>query len=397
MLYETIMGGLAEAPPDRRAERLPPWKDGIPGRIIEAETRKTDTPDFQRRAALAALRTAGEQDYMLYTDGSARGGVEDGGAGVAVYRGDVLVHSWSGSAGALCSSYTAEGRAMRKAVEWLEGREGWSRALIAMDSKALVAALDGRGGGPSAGLIRDVLWRLSENGRVVNLVWVPGHCDLRGNEEADRLAGDGGGMGQLEVPLEGATRRAFIRREVRGEEIRHPRLVQVYRGGIREGEEESLTRRERELTSPDSALATTQPWEDGWPWWGERSPRSADCAARGRRALSISGWGATRSRSWGDGTSSDLRWPSWLSNLRRHRRCWEQSSVASGDFNNNNNSCSSEFFQACLSYRQGCPWLPYTYVRALNVQCLVRISPKVKYEISPVFPFPATNSKQSIK
>ena len=134
---------------------------------------------------------------------------------------------------------------MLKAVKWLEGREGRSRALVATDSKALVAALDGRGGGSSAGRIRDVLCRLSENGRVVTFVWVPEHCDLRGNEEADRLAGDGGGMGQLEVPLEGATRRAFIRREARGEEVRHPRLVQVYRGGIREGVEESLTRRER--------------------------------------------------------------------------------------------------------------------------------------------------------
>ena len=178
---------------DRRAERLPPWKVGISGRIIEAETRKTDTPDVQRGAALAALRTTGEQDYMLYTDGSARGGVEDGGASVAVYRGDVLVHSWSGPAVALCSSYTAGATAMRKAVEWLEGREGWSRALVATDSKALVAALDGRGGGPSAGRICDVLCRMSENGRVV----------------------------------------------------RHPRLVQVYRGGINEGEEESLTRREK--------------------------------------------------------------------------------------------------------------------------------------------------------
>ena len=68
-LYENIMGGLAEAPPDQRAESLPPWKVGIPGRIIEEETRKADNPDVQRRAALAALRTAGEQDYMLYTDG----------------------------------------------------------------------------------------------------------------------------------------------------------------------------------------------------------------------------------------------------------------------------------------------------------------------------------------
>ena len=85
-VYEGIMRGMPEEPEDRRVGNPPPWRTGVPGRIVVTNTCKTDAPEAQKRAAMEALESAGEQDLTLFTDGSARGGVEDGGAGVAAYR-----------------------------------------------------------------------------------------------------------------------------------------------------------------------------------------------------------------------------------------------------------------------------------------------------------------------
>ena len=239
---------------------------------------------------------------------------------VAAYREGGLVHSWSGPAGVLCSSYAAEAVAMREAVEWLEEREGWTRALVATDSRALVMALDGRCGGPGAGRIRETLWRLHESGREVTLAWIPGHCDVRGNEEADRLAGEGSGMEQGEVPLEGATRRALIRRRIRAGEVRHQRLEQVYRGSIREAEEEALSRRDRvDLTRFRTGH---HPALRRWlVMVGREECELCRLCGMGRRRRSTYGWGATPSCQLDNGTSSGRRWPSWWSDLRRRRRC----------------------------------------------------------------------------
>ena len=48
--------------------------------------------------------------------------------------------------------------------------------------------------------LRERLWRMEERGRRISQLWVPGHRGLPGNEEVDRLAGEGG---RLDQSLEG--------------------------------------------------------------------------------------------------------------------------------------------------------------------------------------------------
>ena len=179
------------------------------------------------------MREAGEADLLvIFTDGSAEEGVRRGGAGV--YGGEQLLHSWSGAAGAACSSYVAERTAKIEAVRWLEeDAPPWSSAVIATNSRSQVDALGGAGAEPHVTALRRALWSLEEKGRSVTLVWVPGHCGVPGNEEEE------------EIPIDGSTRRALIRREVRGSPVRYERLREVYTGELREAEKAQLPRADR--------------------------------------------------------------------------------------------------------------------------------------------------------
>ena len=93
--------------------------------------------------------------------------------------------------------------------------------------------------------LRRALWRQEERGRSVTLVWVPGHCGVLGNEEADRLSAEGSTHQQEDISINGSTRRALIRREVRGSPVRHERLREVYTSELREAEEAQLNRADR--------------------------------------------------------------------------------------------------------------------------------------------------------
>ena len=97
---------------------------------------------------------------MIYTDGSAEGGVADGGAGVAVIGDGEVVEEWAVPAGAFCSSFAAEAVAMQEALDWLERSQEWRRAAVLTDSQALLGALEGCSTQTRVSKMRDALWRL---------------------------------------------------------------------------------------------------------------------------------------------------------------------------------------------------------------------------------------------
>ena len=141
---------------------------------------------MQLRRAREAIEQLDERDYMVYTEGSADGGISDGraeGCGDQERRGGQAV---CGAGGASCSSFAAEAVAMQKALDCLERSREWSRAAVLMDSQALLAAMEDCSTQTRLSMLRDTLWRLEEGGRDLVLVWVRGHCDLPGNERADR-------------------------------------------------------------------------------------------------------------------------------------------------------------------------------------------------------------------
>ena len=92
--------------------------------------------------------------------------------------------------------------------------------------------------------------------KEVRILWVPGHCNLRGNELADLEAKLGSEVAQPSVPLDSSTRAALIRREERQSSLTHPRLTALYTTRLREEEEEALLQKADHQTSSDSAADT---------------------------------------------------------------------------------------------------------------------------------------------
>ena len=82
------------------------------------------------------------------------------------------------------------------------------------------------------------------NGEV-RILWVPGHCNHRGNELSDLEAKLGSEVAQPSVPLDSLTRAALIRREERQSSLTHPRLTALYTTRPREEEEALLQKADR--------------------------------------------------------------------------------------------------------------------------------------------------------
>ena len=140
------------------------------------------------------------QDYNasvwahIYTDGSSDGAIRNGGSGILARYPDGQTLSRSLPAGELSSNYRAELTALREAVS-LVSEHPPSHAVFLTDCRSAVQSLQS----PKEQLERDtqrLLCALSQSTKVA-VQWIPAHCGLSGNEEADRLAKSGSHLEQV--------------------------------------------------------------------------------------------------------------------------------------------------------------------------------------------------------
>ena len=212
---------------------IPPWyhPNNLEFAHVELEKPKAEyTPaQLKEKTLQKILDTAA--DYTVYTDGSTDSKQEDGGAGIFVHdaNNNTLLEK-SEPAGQLCSSYGAEGAALWHALVWLRQNipqeADRKRVLVCTDSRSLVDAL------------KHVTWKdrdywiikIQQELPLVNchvvLLWIPSHCDVDGNEKADKLAKAGSSAAQTNVPVSIKIRKAKIK-NIKWQPS-HPRATTIY-------------------------------------------------------------------------------------------------------------------------------------------------------------------------
>ena len=232
------LGLLTYHPGDHSPPRHdPPWSRPPPAPTAMTYVSKSMSRDQQLAATLAVIEDTGPTDIQVYTDESTHEGTTDGGAGMMVMSGEDIIEQWHAPTGRWSSSYQAEKSAMVRAISWLDEYEDWQSALVLCDSKSLVESL-ANSNQPDGDVhrIQSAIVELCKK-KEVRILWVPEHCNLRGNELADLEVKLGSESALSSVPLDSSTRAARIRRGERQSSLTHNRFTALYTTRPREEEE----------------------------------------------------------------------------------------------------------------------------------------------------------------
>ena len=112
-----------------------------------------------------------------------------GDAGILIKKPDKTTIEIAEPLGATAASYSAEAAAALKAFDSINSEDS-SHVTWATDSKSLIDALSGDIS--KAGDHTQLVWRAIERhlnkGTKISTVWVPAHCGIPENEQADKLA-----------------------------------------------------------------------------------------------------------------------------------------------------------------------------------------------------------------
>ena len=195
------LGLLTYHPGDHSPPRPdPPWSRPTPAPTAMIDVSKSMSRDQQLAATLAAIEDTGPTDIQVYTDGSTHEGTTDGGARVVAMSGEDIIERWHAPTGGWSSSYQAEKSAIVRAISWLDDNEDWQSALVLCDSKSLDETL--ANSNQPDGDVHRIQSAIAELCKMkkVRILWVPGHCNLRGNELADLEAKLGSEVAQPSVP-----------------------------------------------------------------------------------------------------------------------------------------------------------------------------------------------------
>ena len=153
--------------------------DGVSGRH--------DEPATIRAAAVKAIEEW-SGDISIFTDGSAVEGCMNGGSAAVVHMHcdpprKETIHK---KGAAFTCSFEEEEEGLKSATQWIiDNCNGSSRPIIITDSQSICMALAGFN--KDVDDMRSLLASCPANTRIQ---WVPSHCGIEGNEEADAAANE---------------------------------------------------------------------------------------------------------------------------------------------------------------------------------------------------------------
>ena len=180
-------------PPNREEQ---PKNITICTTVPQLGTKDETSKEIQKSLTLEMIEEKYPQETWIhvYTDGSATNAVRNGGAGVFIQHQEEQ-KTIAQPTGVYCSNYKAEVEALTIAANTVtEPTDTGKQIVFFTDALSVLKTLD-EGGLPS-------LQAALQNIKCFRMVlqWIPAHCGVKGNEEADRLAKQGAEKEQTETP-----------------------------------------------------------------------------------------------------------------------------------------------------------------------------------------------------
>ena len=154
---------------------------------VGPRTTQSDTSKEALTLAMIDEQYPKEAWIHAYTDGSATDAVRNGGAGVLIRYPNGENQTASAATGSHCTNYNAEVQALLLAATMVHNtRNECQQVVFLSDAMSVLQALN-------AGKEKDLLDAIREicTDRRVAVQWIPAHCGISGNEQADRLAKTG--------------------------------------------------------------------------------------------------------------------------------------------------------------------------------------------------------------
>jgi ribonuclease HI/exonuclease III len=206
--------------------RMAPWEseDQVIDRIswitsIVDHCSRTDAPEVRKAAADLVLGRMEQADVTIWTDGSVKGENSVGGGGGIITYGDIVRHV-KVATGKASSSYVAEMTAINAVLEHVETMAVTECCIRChTDSLSSIQALKKGPIDSATGRLEACIWaRLISIARnnLVEVVWVPSHCDLEMNEMADRLADEAVGEPQDNIKISLNAAKIVLKKEEKG-------------------------------------------------------------------------------------------------------------------------------------------------------------------------------------
>ena len=162
----------------------PPW------RSLKAKTRVDNTKDIAKDIHDKIQEVSDDTIVTIYTDGS---GIDKKiGAAAFNQRDDEVSHHHLGGEMQF-NVYTAEITAMQLALERLWNHQATSICRIYTDSQTAIKAIERPQRQSGQSIIKDLLDCIDEimdkhRHLQIDIMWIPGHSEIQGNERADAEA-----------------------------------------------------------------------------------------------------------------------------------------------------------------------------------------------------------------